>query len=384
VLYTVSVAVISLQGSLAPIVGMRVPQGIGVAILFTVGPAVVARAFGPERRGTALGVTLGAMGAGQVAGTLGGGWLALNVGWEAIFWARVPFGIAILLLTIAGAPDTARRTASVSSSAFDWAGAAVLFLFLFATVLGLSFARIDGWTAARPITLYILSAALGSAFVWRQRNAASPVFPSALLGSPGFRKGVVSNFLVTVGTFVMWFLFPFFVADVLQRSSVVLGAMLASMAAATLGGAASGGWLADRFGDRRATLSGAVIAAGGALLIGQMSGSSPIAAVAIGAIVIGAGFGVHQAAVYALTLRSVNGRNAGGASAALAVAQTLGTVTSIAVMTTTLSWRESSHIASGSTNSFLGAYGDVMIIAAAVTLAGGLLPLMPLTFSSRR
>ena len=346
-----------------------------MAILFTVGPAVVARAFGPGRRGTALGVTLGAMGAGQMAGTLGGGLLALNIGWEAIFWARVPFGIAIFLLTMVGVRDVVRERDPDRAARFDWTGASVLFLFLFALVLGLSFARIDGWGAARPLALYALTLAIGAVFVWRQRITLHPVFPNSLLRDTGFVNGALSNFLVTVGTFVMWFLFPFFIADVLQRSSVALGAMLASMAAATLAGAASGGWLADRLGDRITTFGGALIAAIGAVLMGLMGESTALTAVALGAVALGIGFGAHQAAVYALTLRTTESKHAGAASAALAVAQTLGTVTSIAVMTSLLSWRQSGYEDS-STNAFLSAYGDVMWVAALVTIIGGALPVL--------
>lgn len=372
VLYTIAVAIISLQGSLTPIVGMRVPQGIGVAILFTVGPAIVARAFGPERRGTALGFTLGAIGAGQMAGTLGGGWLSLNIGWEAIFWARVPIGVATFALVVVGVRES-RRTAS---TAFDGRLAAAIFTFLFVLVLALSFARLDGWFALRPVLLYVASLAAGAVVVWRHRASLHPVFPFLLVKAGRFRAGVLSNFTVTSGTFVMWFLFPFFVADVLGRSTLVLGALLATMAGATLVGSGIGGWIADRVGDRKSTLAGALVSAAGLWVVSQMTGESAILAVAVAAGVMGLGFGAHQAAVYALTMRYTPYVNAGAASASLAVAQTLGTVTSIAVMTSLLSWREGVSSAGPGTNVFLDAYGTVLLIAALTTALGGLMSLV--------
>lgn len=367
VLYTASVAIISLQGSLSPIVGLRVPQGIGVAILFTVGPAIVARAFGPERRGTALGFTLAAIGAGQMAGTLGGGWLSLNIGWEAIFWARVPIGVAAFLLAIFGVRET-RRVAQ----RFDWAAAGTIFVFLFVLVLALSFARLDGWLALRPVLLYIASVATAGLVVWRHRTSAHPIFPVSLLRVPEFRVGILSNFVVTSGTFVMWFLFPFFVPDVLGRSTLVLGALLATMAAASLLGSGIGGWVADRFGDRKTTFTGAAVAAAGLWMVGEMNDSSAIALVALWAAVIGLGFGGHQAAVYALAMRRTASEYSGSASSALAVAQTVGTVTSIAVMTSLLTWRQGKSDAVTGSGAFLDAYGVVLPIAALVTLAGGL------------
>ena len=371
VLHTVSVAIISLQGSLAPVVGMRVPQGIGVAILFTVGPAIVAKAFGPERRGTALGVTLGAVGAGQMAGTLGGGWLALNIGWEAIFWARVPIGVATFALVYVGVREV-RRT----GSRFDWSAAGTVFAFLFVLVLSLSFARIDGWLSIRPVLLYAGSVITLWLVVWRHRASLHPVFPVSLLRVMEFRAGVASNLVVTTGTFVMWFLFPFFVADVMGRSTLVLGALLATMAGASLVGSAAGGWIADRIGDRKSTLAGAAIAAGGLWLVGGMTGASGTIMV-VGAVgITGLGFGAHQAAVYTLTLRRAETRHAGAASAALAVAQTVGTVLSIAVMTSLLGWQEGRSESVSSGGQFLDAYGTVLPIAAIITLAGGLVALI--------
>ncbi len=371
VLYTVSVAIISLQGSLAPIVGLRVPQGIGVAILFTVGPAVVARAFGPERRGTALGVTLGAMGAGQMAGTLGGGWLSLNIGWEAIFWARVPIGVATLGLVLFGVREIRGRDRNL-----DPVAAGSVFVFLFVLVLALSFARLDGWLALRPVLLYFASLLLMAAVVYRHRSSLHPVFPTSLLSAGAFRAGVLSNLVVTSGTFVMWFLFPFFVADVLNRSTLVLGALLATMAGATLVGSGAGGWIADRFGDRKSTVAGAAISAAGLWMVGQMTGGSTVLVVAVAAAVMGLGFGGHQAAVYALTMRRTAAEHAGSASASLAVAQTVGTVTSIAVLTSLLAWREGLSDAQSGSAIFLDAYGFVLPVAAGLTLIGGILALL--------
>ncbi len=368
VLYTASVAIISLQGSLSPIVGLRVPQGIGVAILFTVGPAIVARAFGPERKGTALGFTLAAVGAGQMAGTLGGGWLSLNVGWEAIFWARLPIGALALILTVFGV-----REIRGERRRFDWSAAGTVFGFLFIVVLALSFARLDGWLALRPVLLYIGSVAAAALVLWRHRVSAHPVFPTSLLRVAEFRAGVLSNFVVTAGTFVMWFLFPFFVPDVLGRSTLVLGALLATMAAASLVGSGVGGWVADRIGDRKTTLAGAAVSAVGLWMVGEMNGGSEIAVVAIWAGVLGLGFGIHQAAVYALTMRRTPAEFSGSASSALAVAQTVGTVTSIAVMTSLLTWQQGRSDALTDSGAFLDAYGVVIPIAALVTLAGGIM-----------
>jgi MFS family permease len=245
-------------------------------------------------------------------------------------------------------------------------------------VLAFSFARIDGWLSFRPVSLYAATIAAGAVMVWRQKVSSHPVLPSSLLNIPQFRAGVASNLVVTIGTFVMWFLFPFFVTDVLGRSTLALGALLATMASSTLLGSSTGGWFADRAGDRKTTVFGSALAAGGLWIAAGMTSATQLALVFTGVALLGFGFGIHQAAVYALTLRRTDTRYAGSASAALAVAQTVGTVLSISIMTSVLALRERQISTGGIQDSspFLPAYGDVLILAAIVTLTGGMIALL--------
>lgn len=367
VLYTAAVAIISLQDSLTPIVALRIPQGVGVAILFTLGPALVARAFGPSHRGAALGVTLAAMGAGTFAGTLGGGLLGQEIGWPAIFWARIPIGLALLATATLGLNGSlARAVPGRTRERFDLIGSIVLFAALFILVLALSFARVDGWLAPLPLFLFAASAVLGFVFVSGKKRGTFTIFPAGLTSFAGFKPGASSNLLLTVAAFVMWFLFPFYVADVMGRSGFTLGVLLALMAGMNFAGSALGGWLADRVGDRRIVFAGTALVATGLVLAGTAGEAPTMGAIVFATIVLGFGFGIHQAAVYALTLRGAPGDHAGAASAALTVSQTIGTVLSIALMTSLLNWHQSANNAS-----FVDAYKFSYLVAAGIAVLSG-------------
>jgi len=367
VLYTAAVAIISIQNSLIPIVALRVPQGIGVAILFTLAPALIARAFGPSRRGSALGFTLAAMGAGTFTGTLGGGLLGEEFGWPAIFWMRIPIGIVLLIATIIGLNQSyAGAVHDREKKRFDLLGSAILFTSLFTFVLSLSFARVDGWLSPLPITLVITSGVLGLIFTKGNKTGNFTILPIGLMKFPGFKSGAGSNFLITVASFVMWFLFPFYVTDVMGRSVLTLGALLALMAIMNLIGAGVAGYLADRIGDRLITFIGAMLTATG-LAVAGMQGSNPaMLSVILATIVIGVGFGAHQAAVYALTLRGTAPEHAGSTAAGLTVSQTIGTVVSIALMTSLLNWQQSIN-----ERSFAEAYQNLYLIAGGIAVLAG-------------
>ena len=375
ILNSVAVGLIALQTDLAGIVALRVMQGVGVTILFTVGPALVARAFGPHRRGAALGVTIAAVGAGQVTATLGGGWLVQTIGWEAIFWARVPIGAAVLLIGMFMIQPFVAAATRRSVGAFNWAGAGLLFLALFMFALSVSIARIDGWTSVGTIGTGALFVAFAALFVWRERRIENPLVPGELLRMPAFLAGAASNLVATIAYFLMWFLFPFYVVDTLGRSPIALGAMLATMGASTFVGSTAGGWLADRLGDRVMTVVGAAGTAGGLLWMSQISDTASLPEVALRAGAVGLAFGIHQSSVYALTMRHVSGDRAGAASATLAVTQTIGTGVSVSIGTMIFSWRERLALEEGlsEAGAFIDAYGDAFLAAAGVALIAGVI-----------
>jgi len=371
VLYTTAVGLISLQDSLAPIVALRIPQGIGVAILFTLAPALVARAFGPSRRGAALGVTLGAMGLGTFASTLGGGLLGQEIGWPAIFWARIPIGIALLLAAvIALNGNLAQSIPGRTKHRFDLPGSVTVFAALFTFVLAMSFARVEGWLSPLPLVLFALTFVLGLMFAKGKKSGRFTIFPAGLTAFSGFKSGTLSNLLLTIASFVMWFLFPFYVADVMGRSGLTLGALLALMAGMNFLGSGIAGWLADRAGDRPIIFIGTILTAIGLVFVGTAGDNPEMSRVVISTAVLGLGFGIHQAAVYALTLRGTPSEYAGSTSAALTVSQTIGTVMSIALMTSLLNWRQDSHNAT-----FDEAYQFAYFTAAGIALVSGIIVL---------
>ncbi|MBT6707544.1 MAG: MFS transporter [Chloroflexi bacterium] len=371
VLYTTAVGLISLQDSLSPIAALRIPQGIGVAILFTLAPALVARAFGSSRRGAALGVTLAAMGLGTFVGTLGGGLLGQEIGWPAIFWARIPIGIALLLASLVALNgNLAKSVQDRTNHRFDLPGSLTVFATLFAFVLAMSFARVEGWLTPLPLVLFALTFVLGLVFAKGKKSGRFTIFPAGLTAFSGFKSGTLSNLLLTIASFVMWFLFPFYVADVMGRSGFTLGALLALMAGMNFLGSGIAGWLADRVGDRPITFIGTILTATGLVFVGTAGENPEMSRVVISTAVLGLGFGMHQAAVYALTLRGTPSEYAGSTSAALTVSQTIGTVMSIALMTSLLNWRQESQSAT-----FAEAYQFAYFIAAGISVISGLIVL---------
>ena len=100
--YLVSMFCIALSPDLASVVGFRVLHGIGTACMYAVAPAIAANLFPPHRRGLSMGFTAGSLAMGMVGGTIGAGLLVgagwFGQDWQWVFWGRVPFMVAALVL----------------------------------------------------------------------------------------------------------------------------------------------------------------------------------------------------------------------------------------------------------------------------------------------
>ncbi len=375
--YLAAMILISLSPNLETMVGFRVLQALGTGCLFAVSPALAAQVFPAHRRGLGMGFTTGSQALGMVAGTVGAGFLVGLFGWEAAFWGRIPFVVIALLLA---AKFMERSKLTGPGPAFDIMGTITVIGALLSLVIGLRLGRSYAWDSPAVLVLLALTPLLLAAF-WRMEGAAAwPVLPRILLRTRGFVVSGVSMFLGHLGAFVIWFIFPFYLADGLGKGAFTLGVMLAVMALLNTGFSGIGGWLCDRIGTLPVGVVGLVVLAGGMLYMGFLTSDSSLLQVSLRIGVVGVGIGLFQAAAYALMLSSVTPDRFGTASAALSLAQAFGTVLSVAVIGGLFALSNDHHLAqlaaSGVTiteregEAFTRAFRDVFWLGAVLVLVG--------------
>jgi EmrB/QacA subfamily drug resistance transporter len=93
------------------LIGARVLQGLGAAILTPASFAIVVSAFRPGERGRALGLWTAAVAVGAAVGPLGGGVLIEVLGWRAIFVMSVPIALAAIAIVAVAVPAGTRSEA---------------------------------------------------------------------------------------------------------------------------------------------------------------------------------------------------------------------------------------------------------------------------------
>ena len=376
--YLVSMFCIALSPDLASVVGFRVLHGIGTACMYAVAPAIAAHLFPPHRRGLSMGFTTANQALGMVGGTIGAGLLVgagwLGQDWEWVFWGRVPFMAAALILAwffLDRDPPISRE-----GPAFDLTGTLTLAVGMICLIIGTRLGREIGWDTWQVLALLVLTP-VALALFWRvERTAPWPVLPLSLFRNRGFVVSGACSAFVYLSAFVIWFVFPFFVADTLGRGPEALGAMMATASLCGVGMSLLGGWLSDRIGTRIVGSVGLLGIASGLAMMGFLDGESSLAGVMLWVSVAGAGNGAVQAACYSLVMKSVMPERFGTAGAMLSLTQALGSIFAIVILGGVFALREEHHLAQlagtagAEAMAFLRAYRDVFMIGAGVAVAG--------------
>ena len=378
--YLVSMFCIALSPDLASVVGFRVLHGIGTACMYAVAPAIAANLFPPHRRGLSMGFTTSSQALGMVGGTIGAGLLVgsgwLGWDWEWVFLGRIPFMVAALVLAwlfLDRDPPFSRQ-----GPAFDLTGTLALAVGLICLIIGTRLGRDIGWGTWPVLTMLVLTPILLALF-WRiERTAAWPVLPLELFRNRGFVVSGACSAFVFLSAFVVWFIFPFYVADTLGRGPEVLGAMMATASLCGVAMSLLGGWLSDRIGTQLVGSVGLLLIAAGLAMMGLLNAESSLAEAALWVSFIGAGNGLVQAACYSLVMRSVNPDRFGTAGAMLSLTQALGSLFAIVVLGGVFALREEQHLAQlagtmgAEATAFLRAFRDVFMIGSAIAVVGAL------------
>lgn len=375
--YLLAMVLIAFSPNLGTMVGFRVIQALSVGCLFAVSPAIAAKVFPAGMRGLGMGFAAGSQAFGMLAGTLGAGLLVRWFDWESVFLARIPFAALAFVIAYKFMKKEERQG---SETSFDIVGAVSLIGALLGLVIGLRLGRSEGWTSPEVLALLSAAPVLLIVFWTAEKRAEWPVLPLGLLRVRGFAISALCMFLAHLGVFVIWFIFPFYIADNLGKGPFTLGVMLAVMAFLNTGFSGVGGWLSDHVGTFSVGVSGLAVMALGLLYMGFLSSDSGLAQVGLRIAVVGIGLGLFQAAAYTLMLGSVPQDRFGTAAATLSLAQAMGTVLSVAVIGGIFGFSNDhnlSELASSAltvnqqeTQAFMQAFQDVFWLGAGIAAVG--------------
>lgn len=170
--------------SMTMLVWCRALQGLGAGGIFTLTMTIMGDILPPRERGKYQGFMMSVFAMSTVAGPLVGGLIVDNTSWRWIFYMNIPLGLASLALsriTLKRLPFL-RRTASI-----DYLGAALLTLWVVATLLVMELGRGWGWASARTIITAVVAVVGLGAFIRVEQRASDAIIPLHL-----FRERIVT------------------------------------------------------------------------------------------------------------------------------------------------------------------------------------------------
>lgn len=198
-IFTVGSFLCGISPTLNILIICRCIQGIGGAILYAIGTALIPRYLPENRRGRAFGIIATAAGLGMSLGAPVGGFITQWLSWHWIFLINVPAGIAAVFVVLHAIPGKDTPPAGHhKTSSFDFAGAVLSLLGLLALVYALNRGQEASWLSPTVISLFSISAILLAAFFIWEKRCADPLIDLTLFKIKGFRYAALAgnNFLL--------------------------------------------------------------------------------------------------------------------------------------------------------------------------------------------
>jgi len=327
-LFTVSSVGCALSVSGGMLIGFRVIQGVGGAVMSSLTLALIAEAYPPQARTGPIGLWAAVSGLAVAGGSVVGGLLLSVFTWSSIFWVNVPIGISALVIcqfAVAESREPVPRP-------FDTLGVALSALGL----LLLTYGFVDASDATWRSPVVAACIAVGAAilvifFVWEQR-AASPMVPPALLRTASFSRACAVYLLAYLAFSGFIYYVTLFFQNVDGWSALRTGLSWLFFCLPYFAVAQFGGRVQRRLPVASAVGSGCFIAAIGVLGMSQVRISTPFAWPAACYILVGVGFGLIVPAVSAAAMARVPPGSSGIGSGLFNACRQIGTATGLAIL----------------------------------------------------
>ncbi|MFO7172095.1 MAG: MFS transporter [Bacillota bacterium] len=356
--------------SFPALVGARVLQGVGAAMLMAIGPALTTTSVSPQERGRALGMVAAATYLGLTVGPSLGGYITDLWGWHWVFWINVPVAALGAALAAAVLPRGERR----GGQRFDLVGAGLFALGLVSLLLALSRVEEAGWASPEQVGLFALAAGALVAFVWQEARAPQPVVPLGIFRNRLFASSFTAAYLQYVVNFMLVFLLPFYLLRFRGFAPRMAGLILTAQPLTMALTSPLAGALADRLGTRGLSVAGMLVMAAGIGLMGWIPESAPLGRIVAPLVLVGLGAGLFTTPNNSAIMGSVPRDRQGIAAGLLATARNVGMVTGVALAGALFAALQAAGLAAGrgSAEAFLAAFRGTERVAAALAVLAAL------------
>jgi EmrB/QacA subfamily drug resistance transporter len=313
------------------LIGGRIGQGVGAALLSPAALSTITSIFHGEERNKALSVWASLGGVGFAAGVLIGGILTAGPGWRWVFFINVPVGIVLLAAIRAVVPPRRPHRAG----RIDVLGAVTVTAATGLFIYGMINAGDGGWADLGTLLAIAAAIVLYAVFVVVERTVRTPLMHPSLLSR---RPIVAGAFLMLVASGVLVagvFLGSQYLQHFRGLSALETGLFFLPAALGLMIGAIAAGRLVGRIGTRPVAVVGlALVAIGNGLLIGLSADGNVYVEALPGVVVFALGGGPLFVAATTSALGRAGQHEAGLVSGVVNTFNQLGAAICVAVAST--------------------------------------------------
>ncbi|MEQ8152624.1 MAG: MFS transporter, partial [Smithellaceae bacterium] len=302
----------------------RIIQGIGGAMIFSTGTAILVAAFPVRERGGILGINIAAVYVGLTIGPFVGGLLTEQLGWRCIFLFTALFGFMMLLLILFMAKE---EWQSANGEHFDFTGSLLYAIALFAVMYG--FSLLPDLQAGGLILFGIVCLFF---FIRHQLRVPYP-----LLNIHLFRDNRVfafSNLAALINycaTFAVTFLLSLYLQHIQALTPLQAGMILIAEPAVQASFSPLAGRLSDRFEPGIIASIGMALNVAGLIPLMFINFATSISYIVFCLIVLGLGFALFSSPNVNAAMSAVENKYYGIASATLATMRMIGQMFSMGI-----------------------------------------------------
>ena len=318
----------SLAPSLGWLIAARALQAIGGSMLNPVAMSIITNVFTePRERARAIGAWGAVVGISLGLGPIVGGALTDTVGWRAIFWINVPIGLAAVVLAALFVPESrAERPRRV-----DPIGQ----LLVIAALGTLTYAIIEGpragWGSAQTIGLFAAGLAALAGLAAYEPRRADPLIELRFFRSAPFSGATIIAISAFAAFSGFLFLNTLYLQDVRGYSALVAGLCTLPMAAAAMAVSPLSGRLVGTRGPRLPLLIAGSCMLAAAVMLTQLTPTTPLGLLLGSYAVFGIGFGAVNSPITYTAVAGMPNSQAGVAAAVASTSRQVGQTLGVAV-----------------------------------------------------
>lgn len=324
VIFTLTMILLTFTPGIKWLIGVRILQGAGGAMMFGTNMAILTSVFPPGERGRAIGINVTAVYAGLASGPFLGGILTRYLGWRSIFAFLIPMGIISLILI---RRKMKGEWADAKGESFDWTGAVVYGLSIAGLMYGFSkLPSLQGWIiTASGIALVPL-------FIMREKSTAHPLFDITLISrNRVFAFSSLAALIHYAATSAVGFFLSLFLQYIKDMGPRDAGFVLMAWPVTMTLISPIAGKLSDKHNPGVLASTGMAISAAGLILLCFISEQTTVAFITVVLVIMGAGFSLFSSPNSNAIMSSVEKRQLGNASGMLGTMRNVGQTFSMAI-----------------------------------------------------